>query len=80
MGVLKKHLLGFFFLNRHTYFVGMRGIYTGVRMECKESVFSKQSGLATWPRDFTESQVQAASQLLASLDFLSCSVTTSMMV
>ena len=23
------------------YFVGMRGIYTGVRMECEESGFSK---------------------------------------
>ena len=45
MGVLKKPLLGFFFLNSHTYFVGMKGIYTGVRMECEESVFSK-TGLA----------------------------------
>ena len=41
MGVLKKSLLGFFFLNDHTYFVGMRGIYTGVRIECEESVFPK---------------------------------------
>ena len=41
MGVLKKPLLGFFFLNGHLYFVGMKGIYTGVRMECEESVFSK---------------------------------------
>ena len=45
VGVLKKPLLGFFFLNNHTYFVGMRGIYTGVRMECEESVYPK-TGLA----------------------------------
>ena len=45
MGVLKKPLLGFFFLNSHTYLVGMRGIYTGVRMEYEESVFPK-TGLA----------------------------------
>jgi len=41
--------------------VGIRGIYTSVCLECEESVFSKQSGLAIWPRDLTESQVQAAS-------------------
>ena len=45
MGVLKKPLLGFFFLNGHTYLVGMRSIYTGVRMEYEESVFPK-TGLA----------------------------------
>ena len=45
MGVLKKPLLGFFFLNGHTYFVGIRGIYIGVRIECEESVFPK-TGLA----------------------------------
>ena len=44
------------------YFMGMRGIYTGVRMECEESGFSKQSWLATWSRDLTESRVQAASK------------------
>ena len=27
-------------------FVGIRGIYTGVRMECEESGFSKQGWLA----------------------------------
>ena len=32
------------------YFVGKRGIYTGVRMECEESGFSKQDWLAVWPR------------------------------
>ena len=26
------------------------GIYTGVRMECEESGFSKQDWLAVWPR------------------------------
>ena len=57
MGVLKKPFLGFFFLNGHTYFVGMRGIYTGVRMECEESVFPKTE-LAG---DLTESRVQVAS-------------------
>ena len=57
MGVLKKPLLGFFSLNGHHYFVGMRGIYTGVIMECEESVFPK-TGLAG---DLTESRVQAAS-------------------
>ena len=45
VGVLKKPLLGFFFLNDHTYLVGMRGIYTSVRKECKKSVFPK-TGLA----------------------------------
>ena len=45
VGVLKKPLLGFFSLNGHTYLVGMRGIYTGVRMEYEESVFPK-TGLA----------------------------------
>ena len=29
------------------HFVGIRGIYTKVRMECEESSFSKQSWLAT---------------------------------
>ena len=45
---LKKPLLGFFSLkNSHPYFVGMRGIYTGVRMECEESDFPKQGQLVT---------------------------------
>ena len=43
------------------HFVGIRGIYTSVCMECEELVFPKQSGLATWPCDLTESRVQAAS-------------------
>ena len=37
------------------HFVGIKGIYTGVCLECKESVFPKQSGLATWPLDLTRS-------------------------
>ena len=36
------------------FFVGIRGIYTRVRMECEELGFSKQSWLATWPHDLTE--------------------------
>ena len=59
----------FFFRVSHTkilsgsslHFVGIRGIYTDVYLECEKSVFSKQSGLATWPRDLTESLVQVAS-------------------
>ena len=41
------------------HFVGMRGIYTGVRMECEESSFTKQGRLAAWPRGLTESEVPA---------------------
>ena len=37
-------------------FVGIRGIYTRVRMECEESGFSKQSWLAAWTRGLTESR------------------------
>ena len=37
------------------YFVGMRGIYTGVRMETEESGFSKQNWMMAWPHDLTES-------------------------
>ena len=36
------------------HFMGIRGIYTGERMECEELGFSKQSWLATWPRDLIE--------------------------
>ena len=43
------------------YFVGIRGIYTSVCMEREESIFPKQSGLATWPRNLIESRVQATS-------------------
>ena len=40
-------------------FGGKRGIYTGVRMECEKSGFSKQGWLAAWPCSLTESQVPA---------------------
>ena len=30
-------------------------------LECEKSIFPKQGGLATWPRDWAESRVQAAS-------------------
>ena len=65
MGVLKKPLLGFFFLNSHPYVVIMRGIYTSVRMECKESDFPKQGWLTTWlSREF-----KPRVNWVASLDF-----------
>ena len=38
-------------------YVGIRGVYTDVCLECEKLVFSKQSGLATWPHDLTELQV-----------------------
>ena len=51
-----------FFLEAfYNTWVGVRGIYTGVCLECEKSVFPKQSGLATWPCDWTESRVQVAS-------------------
>ena len=37
------------------HFMGTRGIYTSVCLECEESVFPKHSGLATWPCDLTKS-------------------------
>ena len=37
-------------------FVGIRGIYTRVRMECETLGFSKQGWLVAWPRDLTESR------------------------
>ena len=40
-------------------FVGKRGIYIGVRIECEESSFSKQGWLAAWPCGVTESRVLA---------------------
>ena len=35
--------------------MGIRGIYTRVGVECEESDFSKQSWLAAWPHNLTES-------------------------
>ena len=38
-------------LSKHSiYFMGMRGIYTCVCLECEESVFPKQSWLVAWLR------------------------------
>ena len=54
----------------------MKGFYTGVRMECEEPGSSKQSWLATWPRDLIESRANK----IARLDFLSCSAPASMML
>ena len=42
-------------LEKELLVMGIRGIYTGVCMECEELVFPKQSGLPTWPRGLTES-------------------------
>ena len=39
------------------HYVGIRGVYTDVCLECERLVFPKQSGLATWPRNLTELQV-----------------------
>ena len=62
------------------YFVGIRGIYTRVRKECKDSFFHNrvdwQLGLTTWLSH--ESKPRA--NWMASLDFLSCSATTGMTV
>ena len=62
------------------HFMGIRGIYTSVRMECEESVFQNragwQLGLTTWlSREF-----KPWANWMASLDFLSCSATASMTV
>ena len=39
----------------------VKGVFIlGVRMECEESGFSKQSWLAAWTRDLIESRVLAA--------------------
>ena len=43
------------------HIMGIRGIHTGVCLECERFIFPKQSGLATWPRNLTKLRVQAAS-------------------
>ena len=53
------------------HFVGIRGIYTCVCLECERSVFPKQGGLVTCPRDLTDSRANC----LASLGLLSYSGT-----
>ena len=52
LGFLSKILSG-----SSLKYVGIRGIYTGVCLECERSVFPKQSDLATWLRDLIESRV-----------------------
>ena len=39
--------------------MGLRDIYTGVRMKCEELGFSKQSWLAAWTRGLVELRVPA---------------------
>ena len=62
------------------HFMGIRGIYTCVRMDCKELVFqnraSWQLGLMTWLS--CEFKLQA--NWMANLDFLSCSATVGMTI
>ena len=55
-------------------FVGIRGIYTGVRRECETSGFSKQGWLATW----LSREIQPRDNRTASCPILSCSTPTSM--
>ena len=55
-------------------FVGIRGIYTGVRMECEESGFSKQGWLAAW----LSREIQPRDNRTASCPILSCSALASM--
>ena len=55
-------------------FVVIRGIYTGVRMECEESGFSKQGWLATW----LSREIQPWDNWTASCPILSYSAPASM--
>ena len=58
--------------------MGIRGIYTGVCLECKMPVFPKQSGLATWPRDWLSCKFKLRANCLVSLWLLSCNATASL--
>ena len=62
------------------HFVSIRGIYTGVRNECKESFFHNRVdwwlGLATW----LSRKSKPRTNWMARLDFLSCSATAGMTV
>ena len=62
------------------HFVGIRGIYTIVRMECEESVFQNRVGwrlgLATW----LSRKFKPWDNWMASLDFLSCNATAGMTI
>ena len=62
MKIVDESILFFFkgfslkiLLGSSLQYVGIRGIYTGVCLECERSVFPKQNGLATWPHDMIES-------------------------
>ena len=69
-------LLGFSLKNisrSSLHFVGIRGIYTRVKMECEELGFSKQSWLAAWTRAWLSRECQLRGNWTASLYFLSCS-------
>ena len=57
-------------------FVGIRGIYNGVREECETSGFTKQGWLVAWPRDLIESR----DNRMGSCPVLSCSAPASMTV
>ena len=54
--------------------MGIRGIYTGVRMECEESGFSKQG----WPAAWLSREFQPRGNWTASCPILSCSAPTGM--
>ena len=54
--------------------MGIRDIYIGVRMECEESGFSKQSWLAAW----LSCEFQPRGNWTISLYFLSCSAPAGM--
>ena len=60
--------------------MGIRGIYTCVRMECEESVFQNRAGwrlgLATW----LSCEFKLRVNWMASLNFLFCSAKASMTV
>ena len=62
------------------HFMGIRGIYTGVRKECEESFFHNRVdwrlGLATWLSRKSKPQTN----WMARLEFLSCNATTSMTI
>ena len=72
-------LLGFFLkiLSRSSLsFVGKRGIYIGVRMECEESGFSKQGWLAAW----LSRKFQPRGNWMAICPILSCSAPAGVML
>ena len=52
-----ESILFFSWVSLLKFSLGALYIYIGVCLECKELVFPKQSGLATWPRNLTELRV-----------------------